>query len=259
VWFFGGFFMWEGSQPLASIVIGMLAANAPWFFFIKGASADVRWIFYFLGINPNDTQISLPSSIAFPPDAALRFPIMLVLFPQIAPNWLGIICLFMIMLSIYAVNRIFIMILGTYLYLEKYMKNTEETGINYFINKKLLDLSYDNYTKKSIKMAIILVNFAILFVLFSLHVVTLETTVLLFCFVIWIILILLAISLSRHFVINSMCFYTTTMVINQGVYERKELHGIISNSQKSIKSYMMGLFLIYILTGILIYKFCAGY
>ena len=79
VWFFGGFFMQEGSKPLASIAIGMLAANAPWFFFLKGVSADARWIFYFLGINPNDTQSSLPSSIAFPADTALRFPILFVL------------------------------------------------------------------------------------------------------------------------------------------------------------------------------------
>jgi hypothetical protein len=260
VWFFGLFFMWEGSKPFASVVIGILAANALWFFFLKGVSADVRWIFYFLGINPNDTQISLPSSIAFPSDIGLRFPLMFVLFPKIASDLQGIFCLFMIIMSIYTINRIFIMILGAYVYLEKYMGNNEETDKNYFIiYKKLLNLSYVNNIARSINIAIILIIFVVLFVIFSLQVITFKTTITLFCFAIWVNLILLATSLSKHFVISSICFYTTATVMNQGVYERKELQRIISNQKKSTKLCIIGLFPIYILTGILVYIFYASH
>jgi hypothetical protein len=251
----------RGANPSVCVVAGLLIANAWWFFYVKGTSIDVRWIFYFLGVNPKNAQVPLPPAVISPPESVLRFPIMIVFFFEITPDFWGGLCLFMVILSIYATNYIFIALSGTYLYLEKYIEGAEEAVIDCSAHKKLRDLSYADNIGWPIGITIMVIAFAILFVLLSLRLITLKSVISLFCFIVWVYVILSVIFLARRFVLNSLCFYTSTgLMDNMDHYDehaKKELKKIILSQRKAIKLCTIGLFFVYIVTGILTYNYCT--
>jgi hypothetical protein len=235
--------------------MGMLAANALWFFFVKGTATDVRWIFHFLWINPYNAQIPVPPAMEGIKDTGLRFPLMLILFPKIASNFGEGLCLFMIILSIYLVNYLCIMMSGTYLYLEKYMENPGKAVIDSSVHESLLKLSYANNIACMLKIIILSITAAILFALFSLRLITLKTVISLFCFIVWLCIIFLAMPAARQFV--RLYLYTSIMVLDHDACAKKALEKILRSRRKAIKLCTIGLFFVYTVIGILIYNYFA--
>ncbi|MDR2179955.1 MAG: hypothetical protein LBP21_06580 [Synergistaceae bacterium] len=255
VWLVGGTFMFSGLNPLISIILGMLGVNTPWIYLFLGTLADKRWIFYALGIDPIDPQIPVAASITFPPEMCLRVPLMIASFPKIASSLSGGLYLLMIISTVWAVNHIFVRMLGMYLYLDSQIKDNkhnETIAAEGFLYERLLKWGHGGNVCLRIGAMLM---FVFVFVLLTFAQAPFSMVLLLFGFVVWVNFIVLAISLSKRFIVSHILLYTCSKI---NAHTRKEfeemISSLISRQLKSMKLEVIPLFFIYVLTGILIYK-----
>jgi hypothetical protein len=263
IWFICGFFMYSGSNPFISIIIALFAANTSWIYLFRCSSVDKRWIFYSLGIDPDTSQNPVAASITLPPEAALRMPLMLALFPKIASSLTEGLCLLMTIFGIWAVNYVFTKILGMYIYLDAQIKNgndNETITTDGFLYKKLSKLGHSQNSSVYIRIAAILM-FVLVSIPLTLAQAALPVVTLSFCFVVWLNFILLATSLSKRFIVNNILFYTfsinfpinfsTNFSINE--HTKKDFEAMISHQFELMKLEIAALFFIYILAGIFLW------